>query len=260
MNTWNSEFVRDSYDKQALGFITNIDGHIELHHPAVGATIRQLVQEEQADPNSAETLQRARDQYLANRSAGSKYMQPLFGYVVKWLSELGKAEELEALLSHANAQFSPTWDRGGLYYPRQDQITDESCHWTFVDPFTGNAAIGYARLNVEDGQKQMWDKPWTREYLASRPWVDGLDLSQGVDCLRGRWVDEQQAMVITVKSWDGAEHELNFSVKHLPAGHWGVYKNGGLMCEHQIGKTDPIEISVVVCQDQETDVVVVKLC
>jgi hypothetical protein len=83
MNTWNSKFVKDSYDKQALGFITNIDGHIELHHPAIGATIRQLGQEEQADPSSAEILKRAQDKYLANSSASFKYMQPLFGYVVK---------------------------------------------------------------------------------------------------------------------------------------------------------------------------------
>ncbi|KAK3291430.1 Rft protein-domain-containing protein [Chaetomium fimeti] len=259
MNTWNSEFVRDSYDKQALGFITNIDGHIELHHPAIGATIRQLVREEQADPSSAETLQRARDKYLANRSAGFKYMQPLFGYVVEWLSELGKSKELGALLSHADAHFSPTWDRGGLYYPRQDQVTDESCCWKFVDPFTGNAAIGYARLNVEDGQKKMWDKPWTRGSLAKYPWVDDLDLSQGVDCLRGCWVEEEQAMVISLRAWDGVDHKLDFSVKNLPAGHWGVYENGLLLCEHQITKGDAVEVSTMVCRDREIDVVVVKL-
>ncbi|KAH6842206.1 Rft protein-domain-containing protein [Chaetomium sp. MPI-CAGE-AT-0009] len=256
MNTWNSEFVRDSYDKQALGFITNIDAHIELHHPAIGATIRQLVREEQADPGSVETLQRAREKYLANRPGGFKYMQPLFGYVVEWLSELGKTKELEALLSHADAQFSPTWDRGGLYYPRHDQVTDESCCWKFVDPFTGNAAIGYARLNVEDGQKQMWDKPWTKESLAKHPWVDGLDLSQGVDCLRGCWAEREQAMVISLRAWDGAEHKLNFSVKNLPAGQWGVYENGRLLSEHQITKRGAIEVSPVVCQNQETDVVV----
>ena len=43
-----------------------------------------------------------------------------------------------------------------------------------------------------------------------------------------------------------AEHELNFSVKHLPAGHWGVYKNDILMCEQLIDKRVSVEVPVAV--------------
>jgi hypothetical protein len=31
-----------------------------------------------------------------------------------------------------------------------------------MDPFSGNAVIGYARLNVPDGQKVMWEHPGRR--------------------------------------------------------------------------------------------------
>ncbi|PGH28033.1 hypothetical protein AJ80_00288 [Polytolypa hystricis UAMH7299] len=163
MNTWNSAFVRASHDKQAQGFLTNADGNIELHHPAIGAEIRRLVAEEDADANSKETIQRARQTYLSAPPRGFRYTQPTL--------------ELDALLSYADSRFHPTWENGGLYYPRQDQVTNEIGEWTIVDPFSGNAAIGYARLNVEDGQKKMWENPWTRKVLSERPWVDGLDLS-----------------------------------------------------------------------------------
>src|ERR1700704_1806517 len=103
MNTWNSEFVQSSFDKQAMGYITNIDGKIEIQHPAVGAEIRRLIIEDGASVVSCETVQRARQSFLTNKEkSNSPYMQPLLGYVAKWLSELGKSTELEALLAYAD--------------------------------------------------------------------------------------------------------------------------------------------------------------
>ncbi|KAL4881159.1 hypothetical protein BJY04DRAFT_228039 [Aspergillus karnatakaensis] len=259
MNTWNSEFVRSSYDKQTLGFITNINDNIELHHPAIGSAIRQLVQEESVDANSSETLQRARVKHLEGSPVGSKYMQPYFGYVVQWLSELGKEAELEALLHYADTHFSPTWDKGGLYYPRDDRITNKSAEWKYVDPFTGNAAIGYARLNIEDGQRKMWERPWTREALSKRPWVDGLNYSQGADCLRGWWAEEEQAMVVTLRSWDDTKHTLEFFIMDLPVGHWGVYENGSLIAEHHLPVGGAIQVSSTFHAAQEVDTVMVRL-
>ncbi|KAJ5368782.1 uncharacterized protein N7496_008542 [Penicillium cataractarum] len=134
--------------------------------------------------DSAEILQAAREFYKENRSTIKfPYNQPTLGYVIKWLSELGKTTELDGLLAYADKHLQPTWENGGLYYPRNDIATDEEGHWTHMDPFSGNSAIGYARLNVENGQKIMMHAPWTKETLVDRPFVDGLDLSQGMDCL-----------------------------------------------------------------------------
>ena len=55
----------------------------------------------------------------------------------------------------------------------------------FMDPFTGNAAIGYARLDIREGQKRMWDKPWMKEQVEEMPWVDGMGFGEGVGVLRG---------------------------------------------------------------------------
>ncbi len=96
---------------------------------------------------------------------------------------------------------------GGLYYPRNDEREDGEGNWKYVDPFTGNAAIGYARLNVEDGQKIMWEQPWTAEEVDGRPWVDGFDLGAGVDVLRGQWVEKRKSMVVTLRSWNDEERK-----------------------------------------------------
>lgn len=114
------------------------------------------------------------------------YTQPTYGYVVEWLSELGKTTELNALLDYADKRLNPTWEKGGLYYPRNDEKVDEDVNRTHMCPFTGNAAVGYARLNVEDGQKKMWDRHWTKEDEAKRPYVEDFDFSQGVDCFKRR--------------------------------------------------------------------------
>jgi hypothetical protein len=74
-----------------------------------------------------------------------------------------------------------------------------------MDPFSGNAAIGYARLNVPDGQKKMWEQPWASEHLAKRPWIDGIDLAQNVDCLRGVWDEQKKTLIVTLRTWNGVK-------------------------------------------------------
>jgi hypothetical protein len=62
-------------------------------------------------------------------------------------------------LAYADENLDPVWEKGGLYYPRNDKLENGEPKWTHMDPFSGNAAIGYSRLNVRDGQKKMWDRP-----------------------------------------------------------------------------------------------------
>lgn len=157
MKTWNSDFVKSGYQAHSKGFITNKDGRFELQHPMVAGVLRANEKEETI---TSEPLQAAKEYYLANQDSISfPYQQPTFGFVVKWLSELGKTTELDGLLKYADEHFQPTWGRGGLYYPRNDLAMDEQENWTHMDPFSGSAAIEYARLNVLDGQKKMWERP-----------------------------------------------------------------------------------------------------
>jgi hypothetical protein len=117
MNTWNPELVNSNFDRQALGYITNIDGKVELQHAITAQEIRRLVNEEGASPTSRETMYKALEQVKNRPKKGFPYKQPTFGYTVQWLSELGKTIELNGLLDYANTQLNPTWENGGLFYP-----------------------------------------------------------------------------------------------------------------------------------------------
>lgn len=259
MNTWNSEFVRSGFNNHALGFITDIDGEVELQHPMVASAYRAIVAQRQDAPNPQQTLQKAREYYRANKdSIKFPYKEPTLGYVVKWLSELGKTVELHGLLESIDKNLQPTWENGGLYYPRNDQQTDLEGRWMHMDPFTGNAAIGYARLNVENGQKKIWDSPWTKEDLASRPWVDGIDYSQGVNCLRGVWDGTASAMIITLEEWAAKGMKVAFDVKNLPEDRWVVYERHGLVLSRRLVEGVSVHVEADIGPGEEVDFVIVK--
>lgn len=255
MNSWNSEFVHSLYDQQALGFITSINGETRLQPSATAKEYRKLAAEQNSGNNNAQILEKAREKTVpALVKARPPVTKPMLGYVIKWLSEMGKTEQLNGLLYYADKRLNPTWEKGGLFYPRNDVPVDDSGEWTHVDPFSGNAAIGYARLNVPNGQKIMYEKPWDREYVASQPWIDGLDLGQGIDCLRGVWDESNKALVLTMKTWDANLVSVETVARNLAAGSWGVYIDGTLVKRESVEDGGDIKILVSVA-GQEVDVV-----
>ena len=107
-----------------------------------------------------------------------------------------------------------------------------------MEPYSGNAAIGYARLNVKGGQRGMWERPWGRGEVGvreevdgevrGRSWVEGVGLGDGVDFLRGGWCGDG-AMVVTLRTWDGLTRIIRFRIDNLGKDRrWGVYIDGRL--------------------------------
>lgn len=257
MNSWNSDFIHSSFDKQSRGFITKVNGRTEVHHPQVGLEIRRLIEEEGASADTKDTIERARNNVLKPDAKYPPFQKPFFGYVAKWLSELGKQDELKSLLDHFDDNCNPMWEKGGLYYPRNDQVLNQAGEWTFMDPFSGNAAIGYARLNVKNGQKLIWEKPWTKQLLSEQPYVSGLDLGQGVDCLRGEWNVEKRALIVTLKALD-IDTEGQFLVENLTEGRWAVYKGAKLMDEHHIDAQNGLAVGFKLSVGEEENFVVMR--
>jgi hypothetical protein len=128
----------------------------------------------------------------------------MYGYVLKGVSEVGDQATLDGLLAHADQFTQPVWDRGGLYYALSAHKENSEGNWTEMERFTGNGAIGYARLNVFDGQRKMWTDPWTPKHVSEAPFVDGFDFSSGIDFLRCRWDDLRGAFIMTMRTWDGS--------------------------------------------------------
>ncbi|GKZ27633.1 hypothetical protein AbraCBS73388_005159 [Aspergillus brasiliensis] len=215
MNTWNPKLVRSAFESQAFGYITNFDGEVRLNSPTLANVYREI-----AGDNAGDKALLLKALEIAKTIPPPKFpfSLPTFGYVVEWLSELGK----------------------------------------HMDRFTGNAAIGYARLNVNDGQKIMWDRPWTRDILAKRPWIDGVDLSQGVDFLRGQWDSEESALILTMKTWDGSVVEVEPTARNLEEGSWAVYIAGELQKCVEVTDTNGFTFRVAAGAD-EVDVVIIKV-
>jgi hypothetical protein len=61
----------------------------------------------------------------------------------------------------------PTWNRGALYYPRNDDEEDGLGNRTLVEPHTGNVLLGYARLNVHDGLFSLYNDPLPHSFFST---------------------------------------------------------------------------------------------
>jgi hypothetical protein len=278
MNSWNHELIHRLYRKQISGFITNVDGHIRLQPPVVANQYRKLAAES-IPLSDKEILGKAVQNAKADMAEAAPppfpYTKPCFGYVTQWLSELGQTELLNGLLDYADKELNPTWENGGLYYPRNDTPFEfsaneavEGVKWTHVSPFCGNAAIAYARLNVKDGQRIMYEKPWTREHLAATPWIDGLEFASkehGVSVLRGVWDGSAQALIVTVKGWDfpGASESVTVkpTAKSLHAGTWAAYVGGKLFNTLEVkgGTVEAFSVEQSVKRGEEVDFVFMKV-
>lgn len=220
---WNHDQIKSMYPTIGTGYLQHIGDRINLRPPPLANAIRKISSTENLDPESPSVLERARKEAESVPASTKRYMLPTFGFVAQWLSEIAGSPDLDALLRHADQFLNPTWSKGGLYYARNDDKWDKDENYLHMDQYSGNGAIGYARLNVKYGQKKMWDKPWAPEEVKKRPCIEGVDLAMGVDFVRGVWIEERQVMLATMRSWDGEEVELSPVVKMLPVGRWGVY-------------------------------------
>lgn len=225
MNAWNSDFVHSMYEKQSLGFLVEVDGKTRLQPTCIAKTFRKLVHEHDRDPKDRKTLDEARSRWK-NRKPTAPFETLNWLAWTMMLSELGREKELNDLFDQADEFCNPTWVNGGLYYPRNDVLFDSEYNLTHVEPHSGNSGIGYARLNVKNGQKIMWEKPWTRETLSSRPWVDGAGYADDVDFLRGVWDSDHMAMIITLRRWCEDCKPVTLHIQNLEAGNWVLYVNG----------------------------------
>jgi hypothetical protein len=136
MNTWNHGFVRTHYPRQVGDFLEpGPDGTLSVRSAPARRVMGQEIVSDTCD----------------------------FGWVAAWASEMGDGPTLDGLLAHAN-RFKPPWRDGGLQYPRNDTPTDAAGHRTAIEPMSGNVVLGYARLNVADGLRDIYQRPWAPEH------------------------------------------------------------------------------------------------
>ncbi|KAI4145100.1 MAG: hypothetical protein L6R39_003938 [Caloplaca ligustica] len=255
---WNSAEVKQVSSTAGAGFLQHLGARTNIRPPELATEIRRISAAENADPDSPSVVDRAWESMKNLPPAATRSPLPAFGFIAQWLSEIEGPSELDPLLRHADQYLHPTWHEGGLFYRRNPPGWDDEGNYLYMEPYSGNAAIGYARLNVQGGQKRMYEEPWTKEDVLKRPCIEGVGLDDGVDFLRGVWVEERKAMVVTVRSWEGKEVKMGILVKGLKQGRWGVYVDGGLREVVSKGEADDVRVQMTV-GGKEVDVVVVKV-
>ena len=145
MNMWNRDFVREHYPRQIAELVhAGPDGTFCVAPSPRGPVMGETVITDDCD----------------------------FGWVTVWTSEMGDRERLDGLLAHADRFMSPRWSRGGLYYPRNDQLTDDAGHRTLMEAHTGNVLLAYARLNVPDGLWSLYNEPLPESFFTDPALVE----------------------------------------------------------------------------------------
>ncbi|KAM0446046.1 hypothetical protein ACHAO4_009491 [Trichoderma viride] len=253
---WNVEQMEDLYPKMAHGYLTRIGDRVNINPDPVARAIRKLTAE---NPNSDADEIHAKARELTAKASPRypAFMHPVYGWVIEWAAEVGPTEDLNGLLKHADQFLGPQWDNGGLFYPRNDIQYDSNDNHVYVEPFTGNAGIAYARLTVKRGQATMWNKPWTKEHVRTMPWIDGVSLDSGVDTLAGSWNEEKGALFASFRTWHGKSVGVEPVFKQLPVGRYGVYVNGSFRKEAVVGVGEDVKMELEVA-GYETDVVVMR--
>lgn len=253
---WNFDLVQKVSSGAKIGFLEHLNDRTNIRSPEVANEIRRIASTG-VDPESPTVIEEARKAAETQPRSDSNSPLPTFGFIAQWLSEVEGPSELDPLLRHANEYLNPTWSNGGLYYRRHAPGWDQEGNYLYMEPYSGNAAIGYSRLNVQGGQKQMFEHPWTKEEVQRRPCVEGVGFESGIDFLRGVWMEEKKAMVITLRSWESRDVPIQFSIKGLGKGRWATYVNGSLkeVTVEDGGNNVPIK---VVVGGEEVDIVVVR--
>jgi hypothetical protein len=129
-------------------------------------------------------------------------------------SEVGDQTTLERLLAYADRFLQPSWDKGGRYYPRQDEAVDSAGYPIAMDPHTGNALLGYARLNVPHGLRKLYDDPWDDAHFSSPALVD---MTPALDVRRAWFERDQPRLTLTL----GPLHDQSTLAALTIGNHWG---------------------------------------
>lgn len=174
LNMWNRDFVHQHYPRQIRDLVKpGRDGALSIN-----TTPRPLVMGQQIVSDDCD-----------------------FGWVAAWVSEMGDAETLRGLLTHADRHMAPRWRDGGLYYPRNDMPEDADGNRTLIEPMSGNVLLGYARLNIPDGLWHFYNAPWDVAHFeapALQRVAPDIDVSKAV--------------------FDPAENRLEFSLQQVESG------------------------------------------
>lgn len=229
MHAWNGDFVQSHYPAQSKAwFKRSADGLVSLRPPTVMRAMEQA--------------ERLGQRPVLSEDPAYTWSAPEFGFAAIWASEIGDQQVLDGLLRHADRYMQPTYERGGLYYPRNDKSWDEEGNMTYVDPLTGNVLIAYARLNVPHGLKKLYEQPFGAAHFAAPALVA---MAPRVDVLRALFTVDRQ-LQLSVRGRTAVPAATTLTISNVdPGASWVLLRDGA-----PVASSDRMAgAGVAVCRD-----------
>ena len=118
-----------------------------------------------------------------------------FAWAAVCASEVGDTASLDRFLAYADRFLHPAWENGGYFYRRHDEWLDAEGRLAAMDPHSGNALLSYARLNVPDGLRILYDGPWDDRHFAEPALID---MTAGLDVRRAFFDPDRNALILTI--------------------------------------------------------------
>jgi hypothetical protein len=170
------------------------------------------------------------------------------GQMLAFVAEIGDKRARDGMLAHLDEYCNPTWEKGGLFYPRNDEDWDGNGNMVRMDPWTGSASAAHARLTTENGLWNIYNNPWGVDHFAQPALVE---IDEDVDVLRANFVSSQRALVLTMQTWHGnaTEAKLVISNIHRPGKRWNLYRDGGVVASGNVSAVSSTSLTKAHCND-----------
>ncbi len=162
-----------------------------------------------------------------------------FGWFALLASEVGDTKTVEAMLEYADRHFNPVWKNGAYFYPhtpdyRSDHLRDSQGFIRNVNPLTGNALIGFARLNPPDGLWELYNHPWEEQHFAA-PFISDVEYLEA-SVSQAIYDDARDALIVTLVPGPVEAASTTFTINQLdPSKDYAIFKDGELLGKVRVG-------------------------
>lgn len=168
------------------------------------------------------------------------------GQMLALVAEIGDTRARDGMLAHLDQYCNPTWEKGGLFYPRNDQDWDADGNMVRMDPWTGSAGAAHARLTTENGLWNVYNKPWGAIHFAAPALIE---VNEDIDVLRASFVPSKRALVLTVKTWHGNATDAQLVISNIRqhGKRWKLYRDGEVVASGTDSAVSSTSLPKAVC-------------
>jgi hypothetical protein len=149
-----------------------------------------------------------------------------FGWAAVCAAEVGDTGTRDRLLAYADRFLNPAWDDGAYFYRRRDSWYDQDGRLNAMDPHTGNALLAYARLNVPDGLRALYDGRWERSHFGEPTLAE---MPPDLDVRGARYDAQTKTLALTFDDPRGTIGRARLGIAHVwGRGAWRLTVDGNV--------------------------------